>query len=319
MFREIIGGLLVVLILITGFLSYIILFEVKEIKSPSFTLNVEDYQTEPGFQTSGYEDKFKEPFNNSIDRQKEWIDRQNSINQKYEEMLGEVLFNQELLFIEEYNNDIEDKNKELKNNFQNYKREVDKLTEKKIDYYSSMVRYEKERSLENLQDNYDEEFDEFVSQVQQERQNELLNYRLKIEILDLSKAKEKEYQNKIEEIESDKRVRTNNKMHKIYSRLRLENYKVNKVMEEKIASLTEKFKEEEKELISNKQEELDNIFSIFEQNRETALEQKKEQFKTNINEERKAILNKRESIIEIATDDLEKLQSRYSTSNGERN
>jgi hypothetical protein len=319
MFREIIGGLLVVLILITGFFSYIILFDVKEIKSPSFTINKQQYQTEPEFQTSEYEKKFKEPFQNSIEEQEQWIERQENINEEYEVILGAAVYNQELLYIDEYNNDIEAKNEELNKDFQNYKQEINILTERKIDYYSSMVRYEKEKSFENLQSKYDKELQEVKTQVQKERSTELLNYRLKIKTLDLSEAKEQEYREKIEEIQTARRNKVNNKMTAIYYTLRVENNKLKNVMEEKIANLTEEFEEEKEELIAKQNQELKNIYSIYQQNRYSALEQKIQKVEANITEEKKALLNKRNNLIEIAKNDLEKLKSRYNVSNGERN
>lgn len=319
MFREIIGGLLVVLILITGFFSYIILFDVKEIKSPSFTLNKEQYQTEPEFQTGGYEEKFKEPFKNSIEEQEQWIERQENINEEYEALLGAAFHNQQLLYIEEYNSDIEAKNEELGRDFQNYKEEINVLTERKIDYYSSMVRYEKKKSFENLQSKYDQELQEFEKEVQKERRNDLLNYRLKIETLDLSEEKEQEYREKIEEIQSTKNIKIDNKITQIHYTLRLENIKLNKAMEDKIANLTEEYEKEKDELISQKNQELENIFSIYQQNRYSALEQKIQKFEANINEEKKDFLGKRDNLIGIAKNDLEKLRNRYNGSNEERN
>ncbi len=318
MFREIIGGLLVVLILITGFFSYIILFEVKEIRSPSLTLNKAQYETEPDFQTSGYENKFKQPFKNSIEEQEKWGQSQEDINEEYDVILEAALYNQKLLFIEEYNNDIEAKNEELKTDFQNYRKKVDTLTERKIDYYSSMVRYEKEKSFENLQSKYGEKLKEFEKEVQKERSNEIINYRLKLETLDLTEAKKKEYRVKLEEIRSAKRVKINNKSTEIYYQLRIENNKLKKAMEDKIVELTEKFEEEKKELISKKNHELESIFSVYQRNRHTALNQKIKVFETNINEERQAILDKRENFIEIAKRDLKTLKNRYNVSNGER-
>ncbi|MCF8002437.1 MAG: hypothetical protein K9K76_11365 [Halanaerobiales bacterium] len=319
MFREIIGGLLVVLILITGFFSYIILFDVKEIKSPSFTLNKNQYQTEPDFQTSGFEEDFKMPFKNSIQKQEQWIERQQNINQEYSDILGTALYNQELLYIEEYNNDIESKNEELNKDFQNYKEEVNILTDRKIDYYSSMVRYEKQKSFENLQAKYDEELQAVKSQVQKERSNELLNYRLKIETLDLTEAKKQEYREKIEEIKTARKNKINAKMTAIYYTLRVENNKLKNAMEEKIANLTERYEKEKEEFITEKMQELDNIYSMYRQNRYSALDQKIQKFEASINEDKKAILNKRNKLIKIAKKDLKNLKNRYSSSDEERN
>ena len=319
MFREVIGGLLVVLILITGFFSYIILFDVKEIKSPSFTLNKAQYQTEPNFDTSGYAEKFKEPFKNSIERQEEWIERQEKINEEYDVILGAALYNQNLLYIEEYNNDIEAKNEELNKDFQSYKEEINKLTERKIDYYSSMVRYEKQKSFDNLQAKYDKELQEVKTQVQKERSNELLNYRLKIETLDLTEAKEQEYREKIEEIQTARRNKINSKMTAIYYTLRVENNKLKNAMQEKIANLTERFVKEKEELISEKKQELENIYAIYRQNRYSALEQKIQKFEANIGEEKNSLLEKRNNLIKVAKTDLEELKSRYNASNEERN
>lgn len=319
MFRDIIGGLLVVLILVTGFFSYIILFEVKEIRSPSFTLSKGQYQTEPDFETSGYVEKFEKPFKNSIEEQKKWIELQKSINEEYEVILGAALYNQKLLYIEEYNNDIEAKNVELKKDFQNYKDKINTLTERKIDYYSSMVQYEKDKSLENLQSKYSKELNEFEKQVQKENSNELLNYRLKLETLDLTEKKEQEYKDKINEIQSTKKIKINNKMTEIHYTLRVENNKLKKAMEDKIANITEKYEEEKKELISKKSQELDTIYTIYQQNNYSALNQRIKKFEANINEERKKLLDKREDFIDIAKNDLEKLKSRYNASNGERN
>jgi len=319
MFREVIGGLLVVLILITGFFSYIILFDVKEIKSPSFTLNKAQYQTEPNFDTSGYAEKFKEPFKNSIERQEEWIERQEKINEEYDVILGAALYNQNLLYIEEYNNDIEAKNEELNKDFQSYKEEINKLTERKIDYYSSMVRYEKQKSFDNLQAKYDKELQEVKTQVQKERSNELLNYRLKIETLDLTEAKEQEYREKIEEIQTARRNKINSKMTAIYYTLRVENNKLKNAMQEKIANLTERFVKEKEELISEKKQELENIYAIYRQNRYSALEQKIQKFEANIGEEKNSLLEKRNNLIKVAKTDLEELKSKYNASNEERN
>ena len=319
MFREVIGGLLVVLILITGFFSYIILFDVKEIKSPSFTLNKAQYQTEPNFDTSGYAEKFKEPFKNSIERQEEWTERQEKINEEYDVILGAALYNQNLLYIEEYNNDIEAKNEELNKDFQSYKEEINKLTERKIDYYSSMVRYEKQKSFDNLQAKYDKELQEVKTQVQKERSNELLNYRLKIETLDLTEAKEQEYREKIEEIQTARRNKINSKMTAIYYTLRVENNKLKNAMQEKIANLTERFIKEKEELISEKKQELENIYAIYRQNRYSALEQKIQKFEVNIGEEKNSLLEKRNNLIKVAKTDLEELKSRYNASNEERN
>ena len=319
MFREIIGGLLVVLILITGFFSYIILFDVKEIKSPSFTINKQQYQTEPKFQTSEYEEKFKVPFQNSIEEQKQWIERQENINEEYEVILGAAVYNQELLYIDEYNNDIEAKNEELNKDFQNYEQEINILTERKIDYYSSMVRYEKEKSFENLQSKYYKELQEVKTQIQKDRSNELLNYRLKIRTLDLSEAKEQEYLEKIEEIQTARKNKINNKVTAIYYTLRVENNKLKNVMEEKIANLTDRFEAEKEELIAKNNQEVKNIYSVYQQNRYSALEQKIQKVEENITEDKKDLLNKRNNLIEIAKIDLEKLKNRYNVSNGERN
>ena len=319
MFREVIGGLLVVLILITGFFSYIILFDVKEIKSPSFTLNKAQYQTEPNFETNGYAEKFKEPFKNSIEIQDKWIERQEKINEEYDVILGAALYNQNLLYIEEYNNDIEAKNEELNKDFQSYKEEINKLTERKIDYYSSMVRYEKQKSFDNLQAKYDKELQEVKTQVQKERSNELLNYRLKIETLDLTEAKEQEYREKIEEIQTARRNKINSKITAIYYTLRVENNKLKNAMQEKIANLTERFVKEKEELISEKKQELENIYAIYRQNRYSALEQKIQKFEANIGEEKNSLLEKRNNLIKVAKTDLEELKSRYNASNEERN
>jgi len=319
MFREIIGGLLVVLILITGFFSYIILFDVKEIKSPSLTINKQQYQTEPKFQTSEYEEKFKVPFQNSIEEQKQWIERQENINEEYEVILGAAVYNQELLYIDEYNNDIEAKNEELNKDFQNYEQEINILTERKIDYYSSMVRYEKEKSFENLQSKYYKELQEVKTQIQKDRSNELLNYRLKIRTLDLSEAKEQEYLEKIEEIQTARKNKINNKVTAIYYTLRVENNKLKNVMEEKIANLTDRFEAEKEELIAKNNQEVKNIYSVYQQNRYSALEQKIQKVEENITEDKKDLLNKRNNLIEIAKIDLEKLKNRYNVSNGERN
>ncbi len=319
MFREIIGGLLVVLILITGFFSYIILFDVKEIKSPSLTINKHQYQTEPEFQTSGYKEKFTGPFKNSIEEQKKWIERQENINEEYEVILGAAVYNQELLYIDEYNNDIEAKNEELNKDFQNYEQEINILTERKIDYYSSMVRYEKEKSFENLQSKYYKELQEVKTQIQKDRSNELLNYRLKIRTLDLSEAKEQEYLEKIEEIQTARKNKINNKVTAIYYTLRVENNKLKNVMEEKIANLTDRFEAEKEELIAKNNQEVKNIYSVYQQNRYSALEQKIQKVEENITEDKKDLLNKRNNLIEIAKIDLEKLKNRYNVSNGERN
>jgi len=319
MFREIIGGLLVVLILITGFFSYIILFDVKEIKSPSLTINKHQYQTEPEFQTSGYKEKFTGPFKNSIEEQKKWIERQENINEEYEVILGAAVYNQELLYIDEYNNDIEAKNEELNKDFQNYEQEINILTERKIDYYSSMVRYEKEKSFENLQSKYYKELQEVKTQIQKDRSNELLNYRLKIRTLDLSEAKQQEYLEKIEEIQTARKNKINNKVTAIYYTLRVENNKLKNVMEEKIANLTDRFEAEKEELIAKNNQEVKNIYSVYQQNRYSALEQKIQKVEENITEDKKDLLNKRNNLIEIAKIDLEKLKNRYNVSNGERN
>ncbi len=318
MLREIVSGLLIVLILITGFFTYIILFDVKEIKSPSLTLDIEQYNTETDIKSTSFKQSFFDPFVNSVQAQQDWLNLYQDTKQEYEEVFKAVLVNQELLFVEEYKDDLEDKRDQLDRDFNNFKERINKVTAKEIEYYSSLVEYEMEQSLENLRKNYDEEFAEYEKQVQEASRNELLNYRLKLETLDLTEEKAQKYRDKIEEIEAEKSIKINNKLNEIYYTLRIKSEELEAEKELKIAKLKEQFNREKDKQIEQKQLELENVLTVF-QRRYAALKKQMNQFEKTLNQESPYLFQKKEVIKEIIQSDLDNLKKNYIVSTEERN
>jgi len=319
MLREIISGLLIVLILITGFFAYIILFDVKEIKSPSMTLNKEQYNIETDINSNTIKQNLLSPFIESVQAQEDWLEFHQKADQEYKNILSKVGVNQDLLFIEEYKDDLEHKREQLDRDFQEYKEYINNITKKEIEYYSSLVEYEMEQSLENLRKKYDEEFAEFEKQVQAANRNELLNYRLKLETLDLKEAEAENYRNKIEEIESEKSIKINNKLNEIYYTLRIKREELEKEKEEKISKLEKEFIRGKENQIEQKKLELENVLTLFQKNRYAALKKQMNEFKAVLNQESSDLFQKRNAIQEIVQNDLESLKKDYIDSTEERN
>src|SRR6056297_3597484 len=304
MLREIISGLLIVLIIITGIFAYIILFDVKEIKSPSLTLNKKQYDIETEIDDKQFKKRLIKPFSASVKAQQAWLETHQEFDQEYKNILDELLNNQDLLFVEEYKDDIEHKREQLEHGFIDFKDKINKITNKEIEYYSSMIDYEMEQSLEKLRKKYDEEFAEYEEQVQQERRNELLNYRLKLETLDLSEQEAQKLREKIEDIESAKSIKINNKINEIYYGLRLK---------------TEKLYKEKERQIAQKKIELEKVLSLFQRNRYAALQNQMNEFAVELEQESEELLQKRDAIKEIVQNDLETLNKTYLDLTEERN
>jgi|SRR6056297_3282177 len=319
MLREIISGLLIVLIIITGIFAYIILFDVKEIKSPSLTLNKKQYDIETEIDDKQFKKRLIKPFSASVKAQQAWLETHQEFDQEYKNILDELLNNQDLLFVEEYKDDIEHKREQLEHGFIDFKDKINKITNKEIEYYSSMIDYEMEQSLEKLRKKYDEEFAEYEEQVQQERRNELLNYRLKLETLDLSEQEAQKLREKIEDIESAKSIKINNKLNEIYYGLRLKTEKLSKEKERKKAELEKQFNKETERQIAQKKIELEKVLSLFQRNRYAALQNQMNEFAVELEQESEELLQKRDAIKEIVQNDLETLNKTYLDLTEERN
>jgi hypothetical protein len=308
-----------VVILIAGFLAYIVLYDVKEIESPSLTLNKKQYQTTSELDSESLKSTLIEPFINSIDAQNNWLTEQAGAQKDYQNILDGLLTNQNLLYIEEYKNDLEDKRKQLDLQFIEYKDRIDKITDKEIEYYSSMIDYEMERSIENLRENYDQEFAEYEKQVQRENSNELLNYRLKLETLDLTEEKAAEYRSKIEEIENNRSIKINNKLNEIYYELRIRSEELTRERDQKIAELKKQFLNKKEEQIEQKNIELENMFAIYQRNRYTALKNSMDEFEENLEQDTAQLLAKSDIITDVVQSDLEVLNNTYLENTEERN
>lgn len=318
MFRDIIGGLLIVLILITGFISYIILFDVKEVRSPSLTLNTEQYNTEVDFQTENFKKELINPFISSVAKQSEWLENHSNINNEYNGILEDVLFNQNLLFIEEYKNDVENKKAELTEEFQIYQEQTAEITAKEVKYYSSIIENETEQSIDNIREKYNQEFQEYEKEVRAENRNELLNYRLKLEVLDLSEEKAQEYRDKIEEIEAAKQQKIRNQLTATSYKLRTETEQLIEEKEAKITELKERLNQEMEQKIAKKKASLDNIFQVYQQNRLAAVEERMAEFEDRIAKQSEELYQKRDEIALIVKDDLASLKEMYPDFNEER-
>jgi len=317
--REIISGLLIVVILIAGFFAYIVLYDVKEIESPSLTLDKKQYQTNNQLDSERLKSNLREPFKNSIKAQNSWLTEQSEVREGYQNILDSLLTNQNVLYIEEYKNDLEDKRKQLDLQFVEFQDRIDKITDKEIEYYSSMIDYEMEQSLDNLRQKYDQEFANYEKQVQQENSNELLNYRLKLETLDLTEEKAEEYRNKIEEIENNRSIKINNKLNEIYYELRIRSEELARKRDEKIAELKKQFLNRKKAEIEQKNIELENMFAIYQRNRYTALQNSMDEFEANLEQETAKLLAKSDIITETVQNDLEVLNNTYLENTEERN
>jgi hypothetical protein len=317
--REIISGLLIVVILIAGFLAYIVLYDVKEIESPSLTLNKEQYQTDSDLDGERLKSNLIRPFKNSIKAQNSWLTEQSEVKADYQNILDGLLTNQNVLYIEEYKNDLEDKRKQLELQFVEFKDRIDKITDKEIEYYSSMIDYEMEQSLDNLREKYDQEFADYEKQVQQENSNELLNYRLKLETLDLTEEKAAEYRSKIEEIENNRSIKINNKLNEIYYELRIRSEELTRERDQKIAELKKQFLNKKEEQIEQKNIELENMFAIYQRNRYTALKNSMDEFEENLEQDTAQLLAKSDIITDVVQSDLEVLNNTYLENTEERN
>ena len=306
-------------ILIAGFLAYIVLYDVKEIESPSLTLNKEQYQTASQLDSESLKNNLIGPFENSLKAQNSWLKEQSEVKEDYQNILDSLLTNQNVLYIEEYKNDLEDKRKQLELQFVEFKDRIDKITDKEIEYYSSMIEYEMEQSLDNLRQKYDQEFADYEKQVQQENRNELLNYRLKLETLDLTDEQAQEYRSKIEEIENNRSIKINNKLNGIYYQLRIRSEQLAQKRDDKIAELKEQFLNNKKEEIEQKNIELENMFAIYQRNRYTALKNSMNEFEANLEQETAQLLAKSDTITEIVQNDLEVLNNTYLENTEERN
>ena len=306
-------------ILIAGFLAYIVLYDVKEIESPSLTLNKEQYQTASQLDSESLKNNLIGPFENSLKAQNSWLKEQSEVKEDYQNILDSLLTNQNVLYIEEYKNDLEDKRKQLDLQFIEFKDRIGKITDKEIEYYSSMIDYEMEQSLDNLRQQYDQEFADYEKQVQQENRNELLNYRLKLDTLDLTEEKAAEYRSKIEEIENNRSIKINNKLNEIYYELRVRSEELAREREEKIAELKEQFLNKKEAEIEQKNIELENMFAIYQRNRYTALKNSMDKFEANLEQETAQLLAKSDTITEIVQNDLEVLNNTYLENTEERN
>lgn len=319
MFRDLFSVLLIVLIIITGFFTYIIFFEIEEAKSPSFNIDREAYKIKPDFEPTVFVDKFKVPFFASLDDQEQWADRQEKLSDDYEISFSEIQFNKYILYFDQYSSDITKLREELDRQFAEYEIEADNILDKKIAYYTSMIDHEVERSLENLIIDYREEFEEFESELKKQRSNELLNYRLKLETLDLTDEQKKDYKDKIAEIELEKRIRINNKLNEIYYELKTASQLLNENKAEKVSYLLEKFAEKKNKLVANRKREIEASYLTYQQQRYIAATHNIYQAEELINEEKQEILAVLKIVDEVVKDDLEVLKSAYSTVNKERN
>jgi len=319
MFRDIVNVILIFLIIITGFFTYIIFFEIEEAKSPSFNIDRKAYSIEPDFEPTLFLDKFKVPFTTSLDDQEQWAAQQEKLSDDYEIFFSEIQFNKYVLYFDQYSSDIVKLREELDRQFAEYKIEADDILDKKIAYYSSMIDHEVERSLENLIKDYREELKEFESELKKQRSNELLNYRLKLETLDLTDEQKKDYKDKIAKIELEKRIKINNKLNGIYYELKTASHLLNENKEEKVSYLLEKFTEKKNELVVNKKKEIEDSYRTYQQQRYIAAIHNINQAEELINEEKHEILTVLKIVDEVIKDDLEVLKSAYSTVNKERN
>lgn len=319
MLSEITSGLLIVLILISGFFAYLILFEVQDINSPSLSLNKEQYEITADFDKDLFKENLNDSFIKTVDTQKRWIEKQTKLNELYNDKFGSILYSQNSVFIDQYYNEVAKKQRELDKEYQRYVENINFETENRINYYSSMVNYEVEKSLENIRLKYDEEIQEFEKQVNQENRNELLNLRLKLKVLELSEEKRKELQNRIDEIQNNKSIKISNKISEIYYRLRIVSNELNEAKAEKIANLKEILNNEKENNINNKKSSLDNIYKEYQEDRYAALSEKINNFQRTISSDNNDLIEKRNEIINIVTNDLNSLHQMYLLPTGERN
>jgi hypothetical protein len=176
-----------------------------------------------------------------------------------------------------------------------------------------------EQSLDNLREKYDQEFADYEKQVQQENSNELLNYRLKLETLDLTEEKAAEYRSKIEEIENNRSIKINNKLNEIYYELRIRSEELTRERDQKIAELKKQFLNKKEEQIEQKNIELENMFAIYQRNRYTALKNSMDEFEENLEQDTAQLLAKSDIITDVVQSDLEVLNNTYLENTEERN
>jgi|AntRauTorcE11897_2_1112592.scaffolds.fasta_scaffold06559_3 hypothetical protein len=316
---EITSGLLIVLILISGFFAYLILFEIQDINSPSLTLNKAQYQITADFNKDVFEESMEEDFLNTVETQNKWIEKQREINDQYDEKLENVVNSQDSVFTDEYYNEIEKRQRELDKEYQQFVENINFDTENMIKYYSSMVNYELEESLENIRLEYDEELKEFEQEVRKENRNELLNLRIKLLVLELSEQRRKEFQDRIEEIQNSKSIKISNKISEIYYRLRIASNELSEARDKKVASLSEILNNDKKVKINNKKESLDRIYKDYQEIRYAALSQQMTDFEKTISNDKDELFEKRNNIIKIVTSDLNTLHKIYLLPTEERN
>ncbi|MCF8008195.1 MAG: hypothetical protein K9K32_00390 [Halanaerobiales bacterium] len=311
MFREILSGLLIVLLIVAGFISYLILFEIKEVKSPSVSINLSEYKQEDNLESRQLIKDLTNPFKSTINEQQEIYHKKINDTLSYIIFTNEILVNNNSILVEEYNKALKEKKDELDNLLEIYKNEIVSYSNNKIEYYSDIINKEFESSIDNLLNNYHLELKDYKNQINKEYSNQIFNLRLKLELLELSGKKRREYEEKLDVIKREKNMLINGKKAQVSFKLLLEKEKLISIKNQKINKYKETEIKSSDALIKIKAEELKQRFEQFHQKKLTNLKEEINKEELVILKKIESLYKKRQDIIKIVKDDVDKLVAQY--------